>query len=94
MKLSTSNAGQMLRELSAPSRNPFKDAELGVVKSGAWADILIWNGDPTKDIKLILKEQNLKMVMKDGKIFKNLLVPPSHESFRGAAAPAGHSFSM
>jgi len=41
-----------------------------------------------------LKEQNLKMVMKDGKIFKNLLVPPSHESYRGATAPAGHSFSM
>jgi imidazolonepropionase-like amidohydrolase len=94
MKLSTSNAGQMLRELSAPSRNPFKGAELGVVKKGAWADILIWDGDPTRDIKLILKEQNLKMVMKDGKVFKNLLVPASHESYRGAAAPAGHSFSM
>ena len=94
MKLSTSNAGEMLQELSAPSRNPFKGAKLGVVEEGAWADILIWNGDPTRDIKLILKESNLKMVMKDGKVYKNLLVDPTHESFRPPAAPSGHSFSM
>ena len=84
----------MLRELSAPSRNPFKDAKLGVIEEGAWADILIWNGDPTKDIKLILADENLRMVMKDGKVYKNLLVDPTHESFRGAAKPSGHSFSM
>lgn len=94
MKLSTSNAGQMLQELSAPSRNPFKGAKLGVVEENAWADILIWNGDPTKDISLILKEPNLKMVMKDGKVYKNLLVDPEHESFRSAPAPSGHSFNM
>ena len=94
MKISTSNPGQMLQELSAPSRNPFKDAKLGVIEEGAWADILIWKGDPTKNIKLILEKDNLKMVMKDGKVYKNLLVDPAHESFRGAPAPAGHSFSM
>ena len=94
MKMSTSNAGQMLLELSAPSRNPYKDAKLGVVETGAWADILIWDGDPTQDIKLVLEEQNLKLVMKDGKVYKNLLVDPSHVSFRPAPAPAGHSFNM
>jgi len=94
MKMSTSNAGQMLQELSAPSRNPFKDAKLGVVEEGAWADILIWKGDPTKNIKLILEAENLLFIMKDGKTFKNLLVPPTHESFRPALTPAGHSFSM
>ena len=94
MIISTSNPGKMLRELSAPSRNPFKDAKLGVIEEGAWADILIWNGDPTKDIKLILADENLRMVMKDGKVYKNLLVDPTHESFRGAAKPSGHSFSM
>jgi imidazolonepropionase-like amidohydrolase len=94
MKMSTSNAGQMLQELSAPSRNPFKDAKLGVVEEGAWADILIWKGDPTKNIKLILEAENLSFIMKDGKTFKNLLVPPTHESFRPALTPAGHSFSM
>jgi imidazolonepropionase-like amidohydrolase len=94
MKMSTSSAGEMLRELSAPSRNPFKDAELGVVKEGAWADVLIWKGNPTKDVKLVLEKDNLQMVMKDGKVYKNLLVDPAHESYRPAAAPSGHSFSM
>lgn len=94
MKMSTSAPGQFLRENVGPARNPFIEAKLGVIEEGAWADLLIYKGDPTKDIKLILKEENLVLIMKDGKTYKNLLVPPSHESYRGAAKPAGHSFSM
>jgi len=94
MKMSTSLPGQFLREETNQNRNDFIAAKLGVVEEGAWADILIWNADPTKDISLILKEQNLKMVMKDGKVYKNLLVDPTHESFRGAPKPVGHSMSM
>lgn len=94
MKMSTSAPGQFLRENVNLNRNDFIGAKLGVVEKGAWADILIWNGDPTKDISLILKEQNLWVVIKDGKVYKNLLVDPSHESFRGAPKPAGHSFNM
>jgi imidazolonepropionase-like amidohydrolase len=94
MKLSTSLAGRALLELSAPSRNPFKGARLGLVEEGAWADILIWKGDPTQNIKLILEPDNLLFIMKDGKAYKNLLVPPTHESYRGGLAPSGHSWSM
>ena len=94
MKMSTSLPGQFLRENVNQNRNNFIAAKLGVVEKGAWADVLIWNGDPTKDISLILKEQNLKLVMKDGKVYKNLLVPSTHETFRGAPAPSGHSFNM
>ena len=94
MKYSTSAAGQALQELSAPSRNPYKGAKLGVVEEGAWADILIWNGDPTQNIKLILEADNLLLIMKDGKSYKNLLVPPTHESYRGGLAPSGYSWSM
>jgi imidazolonepropionase-like amidohydrolase len=94
MKLSTSAPGQALLELSAPSRNSFKGAKLGVVEEGAWADILIWRGDPTQNVKLILEPENLLFIMKDGKSYKNLLVPPTHESFRGGLAPSGFSWSM
>jgi imidazolonepropionase-like amidohydrolase len=94
MKMSTSAPGQFLRENVDLSRNDFVEAKLGVVEKGAWADILIWKGDPTQDISLILKEQNLKLVMKDGKVYKNLLVDPTHESFRTAPAPSGYSFSL
>jgi hypothetical protein len=92
--MSTSAPGQFLRENVNQNRNDFIAAKLGVVEKGAWADILIWNGDPTKDVSLILKEENLRLVMKDGKVYKNLLVDAQHESFRGAPAPSGHSFNM
>jgi hypothetical protein len=94
LKLSTSAAGQALLELTAPSRNAYKGAKLGVIEEGAWADMLIWKGDPTRDIKHILEEDNLVFIMKDGKSYKNLLVPPEHESFRGGMQPSGHSWSM
>ena len=94
MKYSTSAAGQALQELSAPSRNPYKGSKLGVVEEGAWADILIWNGDPTQNVKLILEPDNLLFIMKDGKSYKNLLVPPTHESYRGGLSPSGYSWSM
>ncbi len=94
MKLSTSAAGQALLELSAPSRNPFRKAKLGVVEEGAWADILIWDGDPTQNVKLILEADNLLFIMKDGKAFKNLLVDPTHDSYRGEVQPSAHSWSM
>jgi len=94
MKMSTSLPGQFLRENVNQNRNDFIEAKLGVVEEGAWADILIWKGDPTKDISLILEKDNLKLIMKDGKVYKNLLVNPTHESFRPAPKPAGHSFNM
>lgn len=92
--MSTSLPGQFLRENVNLNRNDFIAAKLGVVEEGAWADILIWKGDPTKDIGLILKEENLLFIMKDGKSYKNVLVPPEHGSFRGGVKPSGHSWSM
>ncbi|MCZ6796831.1 MAG: amidohydrolase family protein [Gammaproteobacteria bacterium] len=82
MKMATSNPGQMLRELVGPARNDFIEAKLGVIEEGAWADILIWKGNPTRDVKLILEESNLKLVMKGGNIYKNLLTTPAYEDVR------------
>lgn len=92
MKMATSNAGQALLELSAPSRNPFKKAKLGVVEEGAWADILIWSKDPTQDVKIIKEEGNLLFIMKDGNAFKNILVDPADESYRGSLKPRGYNW--
>ena len=92
LKMATSNAGQALLELSAPSRNPFKGAKLGVIEEGAWADLLIWSEDPTKDVRIILDEKNLLFIMKDGDAFKNLLVDPTDESYRGSLKPRGYNW--
>jgi imidazolonepropionase-like amidohydrolase len=94
MKMSTSLAGQFLRENVDQNRNDFIEAKLGVVEEGAWADLLIWKGDPTQDISLILKEENLLFILKDGKAYKNLTVPPTDPSYRGNLRPSGYSFDL
>jgi imidazolonepropionase-like amidohydrolase len=54
-------------------RNPYPGT-LGVVEQGALADLLLVDGDPLADIKLLEDpEKNLVVIMKDGRIFKNAL---------------------
>ena len=54
--------------------NPYKDGPLGVITEGAYADLLIVDGDPLEDILLLGEpEKNLKVIMKDGKVHKNTL---------------------
>ena len=54
-------------------RNPYP-GKLGVIEQGALADLLLVDGDPIADIKLIEDPvKNLVVIMKDGKIYKNIL---------------------
>jgi imidazolonepropionase-like amidohydrolase len=68
----TGNNGKVLA-LSG-LKNPYPEAELGVIKEGAFADIIIVNGDPTKDIRLLMDaDSKIDLIMKDGKIYKNTI---------------------
>jgi imidazolonepropionase-like amidohydrolase len=54
-------------------RNPYP-GKLGVVEEGALADLLLVDGDPIANIKLIENPaKNFVVIMKDGKVFKNTL---------------------
>ncbi len=54
--------------------NPYTAGELGVIKAGAYADLLIYEGNPLEDIEVVAHpEKSLKLIMKDGKIYKNEL---------------------
>jgi imidazolonepropionase-like amidohydrolase len=56
-------------------RNPYP-GKLGVVEIGALADLLLVDGDPLANIKLLEDPgKNLLVIMKDGKIYKNTLTP-------------------
>jgi imidazolonepropionase-like amidohydrolase len=71
LKMATSTNAELLA-LSGP-RNPYP-GQLGVVEEGALADLLLVDGDPLENIKLIENPaQNFKLIMKDGKIYKNIL---------------------
>ncbi|MGV6826795.1 MAG: amidohydrolase family protein, partial [bacterium] len=84
LQMMTINGGK-LAELTGPE-NPYPDGKLGVIEEGAYADLLIVDGNPLEDIAAIganpkwfdaePREQNVKpirVIMKDGKIYKNTL---------------------
>jgi imidazolonepropionase-like amidohydrolase len=72
LKQATSTNAELLR--FSKSRDPYKAAPLGVVKEGAWADMLIYSANPLEDIKVVTNpDKNLKLIMKGGKVYKNEL---------------------
>ena len=62
----------------SPEERAEKGIGLGVIEKGAYADILIVNGDPIADLKLMRDRDNLQLIIKDGKVWKNTLVPAAH----------------
>jgi imidazolonepropionase-like amidohydrolase len=72
LKMATSNAGELFK-MSGPNRDPYPQGELGVVKQGAYADLLLVEGNPLEDLGAVTDTGNLKLIMKDGVIFKNTL---------------------
>ena len=70
LKMATGDNGQLLA-LSGP-RGPYP-GKLGVVEEGALADLLLVDGDPVANIKLIEDPaRNFLVIMKDGALHKNL----------------------
>ena len=69
--MATSDNADLLA-MSGP-RNPYP-GKLGAVEEGALADLLVVDGDPVANIKLIEDpEKNFKLIMKDGRIYKSSL---------------------
>jgi imidazolonepropionase-like amidohydrolase len=71
MQQATSNSAALLA-LSG-KRNPYPHP-MGVIKEGAYADLLLIDGNPLEDITILTNPtDNLKLIMKDGVIYKNTL---------------------
>lgn len=71
LAMATGTSGELL-QLSGP-RNPYP-GRLGVVKEGAFADLLLVDGDPLADLSLIADPgKNFLVIMKGGKVYKNSL---------------------
>jgi imidazolonepropionase-like amidohydrolase len=68
--MATGNAGELLK-LSG-NRNPYP-GDLGVIKEGALADVLLVDGNPLDDITVVGDIDNLRVIIKDGKVYKNTL---------------------
>lgn len=84
LKSLTSVAGEMVA-LSGTTLNPYFKGPLGVVKKGAYADLLLVDGNPLKDITVIGGNEKwfdapardgiktMRVIMKGGVIYKNTL---------------------
>jgi imidazolonepropionase-like amidohydrolase len=71
LKMATGGNAELLG-LCGP-RNPYP-GKLGVVEAGAFADLLLVDGNPIENIDLIANpDKNFLIIMKDGKMYKDTL---------------------
>lgn len=71
LRMATATNADLLA-LSGP-RNPYPE-KLGVIEEGAYADLILVNGNPIENIQLIADpDKNFLLIMKDGIVFKNTL---------------------
>lgn len=53
--------------------------ELGLVKEGFLADLLLVDGDPLKDLSIMVPEESFLVIMKDGALYKNIAQAKAQE---------------
>ncbi len=71
LKMATYDNAQLLK-LSGP-RDPYP-GDLGVIKEGALADLILVDGNPLENLDLVADaDTNFVIIMKDGVIYKNTL---------------------
>jgi imidazolonepropionase-like amidohydrolase len=71
LKMATADNAELLA-MSGP-RNPYP-GKLGVIEEKAYADLILVDGNPLTDIKLVEDPgKNFLLIMKNGKIYKNTI---------------------
>ncbi len=71
LKMATHDNAQLFK-LSGP-RDPYP-GKLGVIEEGAYADLILVDGNPLENLDLVADpDKNFVVIMKDGKIYKNTL---------------------
>ncbi len=69
LRAATSTAGKWLG-MTGP-KNPYKAGPLGVIQEGAYADLILVEGDPTLGTEVLVDADNIDLVMIDGRIHKD-----------------------
>ena len=80
------SVGGEIAAMTGEFMNPYPEGKLGVIEEGAYADILIVDGNPLEDLSVIGSNdkwfdaptppespETIRIIMKDGKIYKNTL---------------------
>ncbi|MUJ19846.1 metal-dependent hydrolase family protein [Aliivibrio fischeri] len=71
LKMVTSNCGRLF-EMST-YKHPYQEGKLGQITEGAYADLLIIEGNPLEGVACVTNTETQKLIMKDGVVYKNTL---------------------
>lgn len=72
LKMATYDNAQLLA--MSGKRNPYAAGKLGEISEGAYADLILVDGNPLQNLKLVEDpENNFKIIIKDGIVYKNTL---------------------
>ena len=72
LKMLTSGNAQLFE--MAGERNSYRGGKLGVIAEGAWADVILVDGDPLADLSVLADpESRFPVIIKNGQIIKNTL---------------------
>ncbi|MCW8330175.1 amidohydrolase family protein [Photobacterium sp. SDRW27] len=71
LRMATSNCGRLF-EMST-YQHPYQEGKLGQLVEGAYADLLIIDGNPLEGVACVVNPDTQKVIMKDGVMYKNTL---------------------
>jgi len=71
LRQATSVNGELL-QLTGPL-NPYAEGPIGVIEAGAYADMILVDGNPIEDLVVLTDTGRIDLVMKNGKVYKNTL---------------------
>lgn len=71
LRAATGNVHELLKLCTY--RDPYPDGKIGVLEKGSFADLCIVEGNPVEDLDVLCDPANMKLVMKDGVVYKNIL---------------------
>jgi len=70
LRQNTSSAGRWLAK--SGTKNPYREGPIGVIEVGAYADMIVVEGNPLEDVTVLGDYDNaIKLIVKDGEIYKN-----------------------
>ena len=72
LKAATGNVHELFK--LSTYQNPYPEGKIGVLEEGSFADLLIIDGNPVEDVAVLADRNNIKLIMKDAKVYKNELV--------------------
>ncbi|WP_270730842.1 metal-dependent hydrolase family protein [Shimia sp. Alg240-R146] len=71
LKQATGNATSLLA--MSGDKNPYPEGPIGRIVEGAYADLLIVEGNPLADLSAVTDASNIMLIMKNGVVYKDVL---------------------